>query len=405
MKIVVIDDEPVIGSGIAKLVENINPEWIVCGIYNDAQEALELCNWDEVQVALTDISMPHIDGLKMLSILREHGYKVYVIFITAYAKFEYAKAAVQNQALDYLLKPIIRRDLEAALIKADNQWKHQMERESDTAYIMENLGQLRKYFLSDLIFEERPISPQEIEKNLQRYHLADKRFTLMVLYSTEEYNTIKSRLQDIFSPAKELDWFLYGQPPFYVLLLIMGGKMQDIYFGSVQNNCQAACRSENIASLESLANQYHQLLVQLRHSIKVADYTVIDSVEDPLARKNFAVSINQAIDFIQNNYMKKLTLKNISEQVYLHPTYLSNIFKKQTGYTIVDYINYYRVIQAKRMLMDPNNKIYWVTEKVGFVNERYFSEVFKKITNMTPTQYKQNSYFNSRFESRKKENG
>lgn len=393
MKIIVIDDEPVIGSGIAKLAESIHPEWKVVGIYNDAQEALELCNWDEVQVALTDISMPHLDGLKMLSILRERGYKVYVIFITAYAKFEYAQAAVQNQALDYLLKPVVRKELETALMKAEKQWKQQLELENDASYIMQNLRQLRKYFFSDLIFEERFVSPQEIEQNIQRYQLADKRFALMVFYTADENRVLKNRLKVDFSPSEETDWFLYGQAPFYVLLAVMGSKVHDSLFKIVQKNCKSICCSENITAAEQLTEQYQKLLAELRQSIEISIKTNIDASEDPLVGKTLSASIQQTLNYIKNNYTKKLTLKNISEQIYLHPTYLSNTFKKQTGFTVMDYINYYRIMQAKKMLRDPNNKIYWVMEQVGFMNERYFSEVFKKITSMTPTQYKQTSYF------------
>jgi len=72
----------------------------------------------------------------------------------------------------------------------------------------------------------------------------------------------------------------------------------------------------------------------------------------------------------------------------VHPTYLSNLFKKQTGITLIDYINHYRVEKAKELLSDPLNKIYWITEQVGFVNQRYFSQVFKRITGLTPVEYR-----------------
>lgn len=394
MKIVVIDDEPVIAGGIAKMAEGINPQWEVIGIYSDAQEALELCNWDEVQVVLTDISMPHLDGLEFLKILKERGYNVFVILITAYAKFEYAKAAVQSQALDYLLKPVVRKDLESALNKAEQQWKKRLERESDAAYISENLRHLRKYFFSDLIFEERLYTPQQMEQGLQRYRLWGKRYLIAAFFSSEESNLLKNRLREKELTSENAAWLLYGQKPFYILLLVIDEiSAPDSYYEVLRDNSKALCFSESIASVAVLSEQYRLLLHQLRQAIETSVRTYDFVLEDPLADKEFPIIISQTLRYIHSNYNKKLTLKNISEKVYLHPTYLSNTFKKQTGFTVMDYINYYRIMQAKRMLKNPNSKIYWVMEQVGFVNERYFSEVFKKVTNMTPTQYKQNVYF------------
>jgi YesN/AraC family two-component response regulator len=96
-----------------------------------------------------------------------------------------------------------------------------------------------------------------------------------------------------------------------------------------------------------------------------------------------------ALLYIDQHYTEKLSLRNVADAVYLHPTYLSNIFRKQTGLAMVDYINEVRIAQAKKLLLDPRNRIYWIVEQVGFSNPRYFSHVFKMITGMSPIQYRQ----------------
>ena len=100
-------------------------------------------------------------------------------------------------------------------------------------------------------------------------------------------------------------------------------------------------------------------------------------------------SVRMAIQYIREHYRQSLSLGQIAEAVYLHPTYLSNLFKKQTGYAVVDYINMFRIQRAKDLLKDPRNRIYWIVEQVGFSNQRYFSAVFKKNTGLTPMQYRQ----------------
>ncbi len=93
---------------------------------------------------------------------------------------------------------------------------------------------------------------------------------------------------------------------------------------------------------------------------------------------SYSTHVIKAIEYIRINYSNKISLSSLSEELYVHPTYLSNLFKKQTGTNIVDYINNYRIEVAKDLLKDSRNKIYWVAERVGFVNQRYFSQKFKK---------------------------
>ena len=70
MNIVIIDDEPVILNGIAGMVPQMDPDWHIFDRFGDAEEALNNCDWDEVQVVLADISMPGMDGLTLVSELR-----------------------------------------------------------------------------------------------------------------------------------------------------------------------------------------------------------------------------------------------------------------------------------------------------------------------------------------------
>lgn len=93
--------------------------------------------------------------------------------------------------------------------------------------------------------------------------------------------------------------------------------------------------------------------------------------------------------YIEKNYMNSdLNLKKCSEELYLSASYISSTIRKKSGRSFVDYLNEYRISQAKKLLVLPGARISDVSEKVGFTHPTYFSTVFKKFVGVSPTQYK-----------------
>ncbi len=93
--------------------------------------------------------------------------------------------------------------------------------------------------------------------------------------------------------------------------------------------------------------------------------------------------------FIMNNYTDKdLSIKKISDAVFLTPTYLSGMYKRKTDKTIGEFITSVRVEQAKKLLADKNLKLYNISSMVGYENSDYFAKIFKKATGLTPSVYR-----------------
>ncbi len=388
MNIVIIDDEQVILSGLSKMIPQIDPDWNIYDIFSDASEALNNCNWDLVQVVLVDISMPGMDGLSLVSALRENGFDTLVIFITAHANFQYAQQGAHLQMFDYLLKPVSRTELKNVLARAQQHYGKIKAGYENADYIRQNLHTLRKHFLSDILFEERFIPTKEKEQKQRDYQLAGARYVLALLKTQLARNEVKSVLG---KALESQTWMLYGQELCYELLAISEGS------GDVQSVEKALCKingqwvvNGTALELEGLAGAFRQMLPD-GQSVPQSEETW---PERALAEKELSASVRLAMQYINQHYMERLSLKSIAEAVYLHPTYLSNIFKKQTGYAMVDYINMVRIEQSKKLLPDPRNRIYWIVEQVGFSNQRYFSSVFKALIGMTPMQYRQNILMN-----------
>ncbi|KUP24384.1 response regulator [Paenibacillus sp. DMB5] len=94
--------------------------------------------------------------------------------------------------------------------------------------------------------------------------------------------------------------------------------------------------------------------------------------------------------YIRENYNQNLNLQIIADHIHINSSYLSRLYKKVTGESIIDVINKYRIEMAKKLLRNPASKVFEVAEAVGIETPAYFTHVFSKYTGMSPKEYKLN---------------
>ena len=101
--------------------------------------------------------------------------------------------------------------------------------------------------------------------------------------------------------------------------------------------------------------------------------------------------ISEIAKHINLNYMKDISLKQLSKEFYISRYYLSRAFKEITGISFTQYLNYVRIKEAQKFLMDPGSSITVVSEKAGYQSATHFGRVFKHITGMSPMKYRKNN--------------
>lgn len=117
---------------------------------------------------------------------------------------------------------------------------------------------------------------------------------------------------------------------------------------------------------------------------------VHEMLENSGRDENNCHAVQQVLRLIQQNYGdRRLSIKWLAEKVYLTPTYLSWLFKRQMGKTIGEYLTSVRMEQAKELLRDQQFKLYHVAEQVGYEDAGYFGKIFKKQTGLTPSEYRE----------------
>lgn len=119
---------------------------------------------------------------------------------------------------------------------------------------------------------------------------------------------------------------------------------------------------------KKLENTIHQLDTQLK-----------TRVENSIVKKS--------MDFIEKNIGKKISVPYIAASIPVSPSYLSTIFKKQVGMTIVDYVNNYRLEKSKDMIRSSDKNFTQIAQMLGYTSVHYFSNQFRLKYGITPTEY------------------
>ncbi|WP_274365896.1 response regulator transcription factor [Paenibacillus thermotolerans] len=132
MKLLVVDDEPVILQGIIRIIQRENTPFTEIAEAADGFEALEKIERLQPDLIITDIHMPEMDGLELIRRTRQRNRDDRFVILSGYNEFQYAKLALQYRVIDYLLKPIDKLELFALLDKTAQSILHDRSRERPT---------------------------------------------------------------------------------------------------------------------------------------------------------------------------------------------------------------------------------------------------------------------------------
>ncbi|MDJ0690877.1 MAG: AraC family transcriptional regulator [Xenococcaceae cyanobacterium MO_188.B32] len=105
--------------------------------------------------------------------------------------------------------------------------------------------------------------------------------------------------------------------------------------------------------------------------------------EECLSRERHPI-LNQVFQYIDNNYKKSISLKDIANEVNFSPTYLASLLRQFVGNTALELIRERRMLEARRLLLNTENDISKVGELIGYKSTTYFIRQFRQVHNQTP---------------------
>ncbi|NLZ83278.1 MAG: response regulator [Clostridiales bacterium] len=133
--------------------------------------------------------------------------------------------------------------------------------------------------------------------------------------------------------------------------------------------------------LELSTNSLESMIMYISYLVKAAlDYVAFSSSENSVA--------SIICDYINIHFCEDINRNSLAEIVYLDPDYVARLFKKETGYSLMNYIIKKRIETAKDLLLNTKLSVNSISDKVGYGNYSYFTRLFKKETGITPLDYR-----------------
>jgi len=121
------------------------------------------------------------------------------------------------------------------------------------------------------------------------------------------------------------------------------------------------------------------------------NHSISENHYDSIVRNDAdAGTISQILDYIEKNYMHEVTLKSMGGELHYSTTYLSKLIKDKTNCNFMKLLTDTRMKKAAELLVKTDLKVYAICERVGILDQRYFSQVFRKQYSETPLEYRKN---------------
>ncbi|MDO4275715.1 MAG: response regulator [Eubacteriales bacterium] len=139
-------------------------------------------------------------------------------------------------------------------------------------------------------------------------------------------------------------------------------------------------------NMDSIYDNSNEAEVLFRHIFN----TISTVYERVINQRKMQVQkpVNQAKEYIDHHYGETLSLDIVGSVIGLNPAYLSSLFKKETGMSFADYIVTVRIKEAQKLLLQTEDSLSDIAEKVGYNDPKYFSKTFKKEVGMKPSDYR-----------------
>ncbi len=358
IKMVIADDEWLIRERLHQGFDWTELGIEVVGTAADGYEAISLIKSEAPHLLLTDIRMPGLDGLELIGVAKEINPLLKSVIISGFGEFEYAQKALKMGADDYLLKPIVDEDL----IYTVNKLVHQIEIEEKEKREKED-NYLLKVILGEQKAEEHAFN-----------QLGLKGKYAIVCWESEQENGPQMNELGVKSFEGGILFLEEAEQkqPFFQQL--------DGYF--TDNKIVGGCSSLS-GNYDDLPNLYKQALMAKEQNKfgPALGCLFHEHTQSP-------INMEEVFLYVKENYQQAITLQSLAAKFFISDSYFSRVFKQQTGKNFIEYVTEYRMEIAKDLLGYSSMKSNEVGSAVGYTDQRYFSQIFKKYTGMTPSLYR-----------------
>ncbi|RNA69762.1 response regulator transcription factor [Alteribacter keqinensis] len=375
-KVMLVDDEELILESLKTTLPWKSLNCYVVGTATSGVEALELYEELKPDIVVTDIKMPDMSGIEFLKRISSKRTTDEVIVLSGFDEFEYVRDALHFKAFQYLLKPIDRDEFFTVIKKAITEIEAKVKIQKSTL----------KQLTLDLIFQ----------KDIKDINLATDypSYTLMItdkdkIGTIEEIHT-KDEFVYIYPLGNEQKIYVSGG-------LSSREKIENIAIKYLEDKrVSAVAIGPTVNELKEITQSYESAIHYLSKKEFIDKPLITEGTFNEYQKKESETVnvVREAKKYVETHYDKPLTIEVVANRFGFNASYLSTLYKKVHKVTFSEHLKTIRINQACRLLAETNKPAYEIANLVGYEDQRYFSQVFKKVLHVTPSEYRR-KYSNS----------
>ena len=398
LKILIVDDEQVVRVYLQSIVNWEQYDCQVVTTCENGMEALEVMAQQPIDLILTDLEMPKMNGLQLIEEIRSRGYQTKVIVLSNHSDYDLSREVMKLGALDYYVKTNVKEadiismiELVSEQVKKQLLQKHALEEEKRLKIDNFKIG--RKTFLTTVLTGDVYYNELQLSQYVKMYHLFEPRLSLYRLRFQQPIELRQFLYVDAIIAAEfqkyDHDVLHLTQEKILVALYertIVEEQVLMDHWLRIVKNIKTYLRAELQASKQLLIDSTEKLI----SCTKLFQNDVPSDVSSVIAAEqlsHYRPEIQSILNYIHEHYDERITLQDLSAFACLNEAYLSRLFKMETKKTINSYINELRIYKAKELLKSPNIMVKEVAQLVGIKDQLYFNRVFKKFCGENPTDY------------------
>lgn len=361
LTVMIVDDMEVLRRDVKRLkLWGENSGFIITEEAKDGLEALRKLEAAPVDLVITDIRMPNMDGIELLRNISEKKLWPLVVLLSDYTEYNYARQSLVYGAFDYLGRPVDEMEL-AKLLERVRERLEAKRQEEQKLIELQGLVEDAFFTAADVGQIVEAINRGEAKAAVLTAAMVD------TVGATFNYDAGKA-LFILKNTANEL-----------IQKILENHQWIESYtdVALLKNTGFANCSGweEIKAAVVDVTEKLSSVVVRF---IGCPDHSMAKEV----------------CMYVLEHIEEELSVKILSERLFISKSYLSDIFKQNMGISLLEYITMVKMERAKMLLREEKLRNYEIADKLGFQDHEYFGRVFKKHTGISLTEFRQKGTIN-----------
>ena len=387
--ILIADDENIVRSGIRSIIERAGTVFTEICECSDGREALEMIKNRPVDLVITDIKMPEMDGLELIqrcSELRPPCLTKFII-LSGHQDFHFAKKAIHYGVKDYLLKPVGRLELLETIQKIEKE--------------LQLVAGVQDRQLSCAVVELVDGKKYSVEEAAQILHMnrnaSEFDYHVFVISLAGEPGAAEKAWYAAFRHAT-VSYFEEQLARQSCVILCSKSYGITVLCEASANFKDYECHLKKKGIFDVVAGisqtgrspgDTQAKLLEARQAYKISCLNPLSKISEYCEQMTYSETnkILMAMQYINEKYSHDIGLACVSNYVSLNYNYFSALFRKQTGKRFINYLTEIRILKSKPLLLEGRYRINEIAHMVGYENPKQFAKVFRQLEGVTPFDY------------------